>query len=188
MNIREEIDFSPEKLQALAEKLSAHFWEQPLAIPVRWNGRLTRSMGRFIYGIRGGKRESLRIEMSKYAARFIDREIFIAVLLHELCHYHLFRQGQPFDDHHPVFEQELKRVGGISTNTVQLPTKVYRLKCRVCRAELGYMQRFNPARYRSPCCHSEIEREETWAGSFKYEGSILKHSKVRISGDSMNLQ
>ncbi|WP_164985012.1 SprT-like domain-containing protein [Ammoniphilus sp. CFH 90114] len=177
---KREIDFDPEKLQALADKLSQHFWQDKLQIPVVWNGRLTRAMGRFVFRQQGKKREPLKIEMSKYAAQFVDREIFIAVLLHEMCHYHLFIQNKPYQDHHPVFEQELRRVGAISTNTVKLPTKVYKLTCQHCKKSLGMMKRFNPDRYRSGCCQAPIQREEDWMGSFQYDGRILKNSKVRI--------
>ena len=144
-------------------------------------------MGRFVYRVQGMDRESVKIEMSKYAAQFINREIFIAVLLHEMCHYHLFRQRRPFLDHQPVFEQELRRVGAISTNTVKLPTKAYKLFCKQCQRELGHMKRINPDRYRSSCCQAEITREETWIGSFQYDGTILKNSKVNISQSKEDL-
>jgi SprT-like protein len=179
------VDFDQGKLQLLGDKLSTHFWGEKLSIPLVWNGRLTRCMGRFVYRQLGKKREPLKIEFSKYAAQFIDREIFIAVLLHEMCHYHLFISEQPFHDHHPVFERELRRVGAISTNTVRLPEKVYQLKCQKCQKKLGVMKRFNPERYRSACCNAEIHREETWIGSFQYDGKILKNSKVNITSDKL---
>lgn len=181
MNSQREIDFDHNKLQSLADKLSQHFWGEKLQIPVVWNGRLTRSMGRFVYRLQGSKREPVKIEMSKYAAQFIDRNIFIAVLLHEMSHYHLFVQNKAFHDHHPVFEQELHRVGAISTNTVKLPMKVYKLSCKKCNKPLGHMKRFNPEKYRSPCCHGDILRKESWIGTFQYDGKILKNSKVRIT-------
>jgi len=180
MDQKREIDFNPQKLQAIAEKLSQHFWGQPIGIPVEWNGRLTRSMGRFVYRVKGKQREPLKIEMSKHAAQFIDREIFIAVLLHELCHFHLFCKGQPYHDHHPHFERELLRVGAISTNTVRLPEKVFQLHCTKCGQNLGMVKRMNPDRYRSTCCQAKIKKVEKWVGEFQYDGSILKNSKVRI--------
>lgn len=180
MGMREQIDFSVEKLQSLADKLSLHFWNKSLTIPVVWNGRLTRAMGRFVYQVSGPKREPLKIEVSKYAAKFIDRDIFIAVLLHELCHYHLFIQNKPCQDHHPLFEQELRRVGAISTNSVKLPEKYFRLFCVTCGKSLGNAKRINPHHYRSSCCHGEIRKEEVWSGTFSYDGQILKNKKVRI--------
>lgn len=187
MRLRDNIDFDSAKLQALANKLSLHFWNEPLKVPVAWNGRITRSMGRFVYRMKGKNREPVKIEMSKYAAQFVDREIFIAVLLHEMCHYHLFMQGKPFLDHQPDFEQELERVGAISTNTVKLPSKAYKLHCKQCKQVLGHMKRINPDRYRSPCCHSEILKEESWVGSFQYDGKILKHSKVNIVATELEI-
>ncbi|HJV47393.1 MAG TPA: SprT-like domain-containing protein [Bacillota bacterium] len=180
MNRGREIDVDPKKLQDLGNKLSIHFWGEALSIPLLWNGRLTRCMGRFVYRGQGKKREPIKIEMSKYAAGFIDREIFIAVLLHEMCHYHLYIRDMPFQDHHPVFEKELLRVGAITTNTVHLPEKVYQLTCQKCKRKLGMLRRFNPQKYRSSCCGAEISREEIWIGSFQYDGKILKNSKVNI--------
>lgn len=74
MNKR-DIDFDQDKLQALANKLSEHFWQEALHIPVVWNGRLTRAMGRFLFQQKGKRREPVKIEMSKYAA-FISLLMF----------------------------------------------------------------------------------------------------------------
>lgn len=174
------VDMDPQKLKRLANKLSLHFWGKPCQIPVAWNGRLRRTMGRFLFTEQSGKRTPLKIELSKYAAQWIDRDIFVAVLLHELCHYHLFIQGQPYQDHHPVFEQELKRVGAISTQRVQLPQKAYKLYCQGCERYLGIRRRLNTSRYRSQCCQKAIVKKETWLGEFRYDGHILKNSKVRL--------
>jgi SprT-like protein len=172
--IRTEIDFNPEILQKLADKLSLHYWQRKCEVPVTWNGRLTRSMGRFLYSTKGKGRTPQGIELSKYAAQFINRDIFISVLLHELCHYHLFIQGKPFDDHHPVFEKELERVGAISTNTVQIPQKSFQLYCSKCNKSIGIRKRLNTALYRSGCCKGKILKKEVWLGEFKINFSTSK--------------
>ncbi|GGK25153.1 protein SprT [Caldalkalibacillus thermarum] len=179
-NPERTIDTDPQKLKRLANKLSLHFWGKPCQIPVTWNGRLTKTMGRFLYTEQNGQRTPLKIEISKYAAHWIDREIFVAVLLHELCHYHLFIEGRPYHDHHPVFEQELRRVGAISTQRVQLPQKAYKLYCQRCGGYLGLRRRINVGHYRSICCRAPILKAETWLGEFRYDGHILKNSKVRL--------
>jgi SprT-like protein len=178
---RTDIDFQPEKLLTLANKLSQHFWKKECTIPVVWNGRLKKAMGRFLFSYQGKKRIPVRIEMSKHAAQFINREIFIAVLLHELCHYHLFIQGHPFDDHHPLFEKELGRVGAISTNTVQIPQKGFELICSQCQQTIGTRRRMNTSRYLSGCCKAKIAKKEVLLGTFKYGGKILNDSKVTFS-------
>ncbi|GAA0357958.1 SprT-like domain-containing protein [Bacillus horti] len=177
------INVDSEKLEDLSQKLSLHFWGKRCDIPVLWNGRLTKSMGRFMFSSRGRTRTALRIELSKHAVRFIPPEIFIAVLLHELCHYHLFIQGQPFEDGHPVFEEELRRVGAISTNVVQLPQKGFELYCSKCHERLGSRKRMNTKHYLSACCKAQILKKEAWLGECKYPGEILKHSKVRLSSN-----
>lgn len=156
------IYFDNEALTALANELSQTYWQIGCTVPVVWNGRLSSTMGRFCYTERKKKRQPLRIELSKKAARQLDKETLIAVLLHELCHYHLFKQGKPFSDHHPVFEAEIKRVGAISTNTIRLPQKGYELYCSQCQALLGKRKRFNSKHYLSACCQTTIMKKETW--------------------------
>jgi SprT-like protein len=177
---RTDISYSKEIVEGLANKLSLHFWNHPCTIPVVWNGRLTSSMGRFIFSIKGKIRIPVKIELSKHAAQFINRDIFIGVMLHELCHYHLCRLGQPFDDHHPVFEKELARVGAISTNTVQIPQKAFQLLCSKCNKSIGVRKRINTKNYRSACCKEKIIKKDTWVGTFTYDGKILKNTKVRV--------
>ncbi|WP_202079711.1 SprT-like domain-containing protein [Caldalkalibacillus salinus] len=180
------IDDDPAKLQSLADKLSQHFWEKPCSVPVTWNGRLQKSMGRFLFTAHGKKKTPIRIELSKHAAHFITREIFIAVLLHELCHYHLFIQNKPYEDHHPVFEKELRRVGAISTNSVQIPQKGFDLYCSQCQGKLGTRKRFNTQKYLSGCCKAKVIKEDTLIGSFQYSGQILRHSKINFLNDSQS--
>lgn len=168
MNNWPNIDFTHhteltnQQLGMLAQQLSQTYWQAPCTIPVVWNGRLSTTMGRFFYLTQKKKRTAVRIELSRKAARHLDRETFIKVLLHELCHYHLFKQGKPFSDHHPVFEAEIKRVGAISTNAIKLPQKGYKLYCAKCQAFLGIRKRFNPAHYASACCHAPIIRQACW--------------------------
>lgn len=158
----------------LANTLSQRFWQKDCSIPVAWNGRLRTAMGRFLYSPQGKKNLPLRIEMSKHAAQFLTQDLFSAVLLHELCHYHLFIQGQPCNDHHPVFEKELRRVGAISTNTVQIPQKGFQLSCSQCRKSIGTRTRINTARYLSACCKAKIVKKRVWLGKLNFTGEILR--------------
>lgn len=164
-------DIDQEALQALTNELSWQYWNEPCPIPVTWNGRLKRTMGRFIYGSNRQKQTNPRIEMSKHAAKYLDNATFVAVILHELCHYHLYRQNQPFADHHPFFEKELRRVGAISTNRVHLPQKAYELFCTSCQQSLGTRKRINTHHYRSKCCQAKILKKEATFGHFYNPGS-----------------
>jgi SprT-like protein len=174
MNQEATIDTSSnELLRDLANKLSQRFWQKDCPIPVVWNGRLSKAMGRFLFSHKGKKHLPLRIEMSKHAAQFLTDDLFNAVLLHELCHYHLFVLGMPCDDHHPVFEKELRRVGAISTNTVQIPQKGFQLFCSQCKKSIGTRTRINTARYLSGCCKAKIIKKSIWRGQFSFSGKIF---------------
>lgn len=155
--------WTEEELKRLADELSKRHWGKPCTIPVSWNGRLKKTMGRFMYHERLGKREALRIELSKFAAQTLNEATWISVLLHELCHYHLFIAGQPFEDGHPRFEQELRRVGAATSHTIRLPQQGYKLFCSQCERPLGVRKRINTAHYRSACCGATIIKERyTW--------------------------
>lgn len=156
------IDFDPDQLISLAQNLSQQFWQKKCEVPLVWNGRLSRTMGRFCYFIQKKKRIPLRIELSKKSVPLLDQQTFNAVLLHELCHYHLFIEGKPFADHHPLFEAELRRVGAISTNTIKVPQKGYDLYCGKCQTFLGKRKRFNNKNYLSACCKERIIKKESW--------------------------
>ncbi len=159
------IEYSQEQLELLANQLSLQHWKKTCDIPVVWNGRLRAAMGRFAYTTKGKQRIPLKIELSKYAAQHLNKDTFISVLLHELCHYHLFIEGKPFHDHHPQFEMELVRVGAISTHTVQVPQKAYELFCSHCQKPLGKRKRINTKNYLSACCQREIIKKEIWLGA-----------------------
>lgn len=155
-------EMSEVSLQQLAEKLSKRYWNTSCHIPVQWNGRLSRTMGRFIYEAKPKKRKALKIEMSKKAISQLDLDTFTKVLLHELCHYHMFIQHKPFQDYHPIFEAELQRVGAISTNTLKLPRKAYQLFCSQCLQQIGIRVRLNEKKFLSSCCRARIIKKETW--------------------------
>lgn len=154
--------------QEEANSLSLLYWGVTCGIPVVWNGRLKRTMGRFLFQQTKQKRKPLKIELSVSAATLLSVDQMRKVLLHELCHYHLFNQQQPFMDRHPVFEAEIKRVGTISTNEVSLPRQGYALYCSKCNKFLGHRVRFNTRLYRSICCKVKIEKQQASLGKLSF--------------------
>lgn len=154
--------------QQEAERLSLVHWGEACHIPIVWNGRLKRTMGRFLFKQTKQKRTPLKIELSTTAATLLSVEQMRKVLLHELCHYHLFIQNRPFTDRHPVFEAEIKRVQTISTNEVSLPRSGYALYCSQCAKFLGHRVRFNTRNYRSLCCKAKIIKTTASLGKFSF--------------------
>lgn len=154
--------------QTEANSMSLKYWGEPCTIPVVWNGRLKRTMGRFLFKQTKQQRTPLKIELSTSAAQLLTISQLRKVLLHELCHYHLFIQNRPFTDRHPVFEAEIKRTKTISTNEVSLPRSGYALYCDACDRFLGYRVRFNTRNYRSLCCKAMIIKKTASIGKLSF--------------------
>lgn len=91
-----------------------------LDIPVRINNRLSRSLGRFV--ITRGNIDN-RIEFAGYLLKEGTDEQIISVLKHECIHYVLYQLGRDFKDGQKDFENELKRHGAGSTNSIRIKKK-----------------------------------------------------------------
>lgn len=97
--------------KAFANKFLMENFNMRLEIPIKMNGRLTRSMGRYLSRNYFGKVIPLSIELSKTyltAALIVgDLEEVYDTLKHELVHYALSVQGKDFNDGSYDFEMKL---------------------------------------------------------------------------------
>jgi SprT-like protein len=99
-----------------------------LKIPIKVNGRLKTTLGRFIR--KAGK--STAIELSADLVRFHDRKVVIDVLKHELVHYACFELGKPFKDGEEYFERELEKHGVCKTRTYAYKGSMHVYRCLSC--------------------------------------------------------
>jgi len=112
-----------------------------LDIPIEYNHRLRRTLGRFISTrIKdSNKNKPKKIELSTELMQQYTPEIIIDVLKHELVHYALCAKGHPrseFRDGHIVFEKELRRLGVAKTRTYSNKNKVkHKYVCDMCGKE-----------------------------------------------------
>lgn len=88
-----------------------------LTVPLKYNGRLKRSYGRFIYY--NNPRKPKCVEINRYFAETNSNEVVIDVLRHELIHYAVFMLGQPCRDGDDYFENELAKHNTVSQNTIK---------------------------------------------------------------------
>lgn len=116
-----------EKLTKIANNMMHHFWDDERLkehhIKVKENRRLSRSIGVYRYIANDGW-----IELSGQLLDYGHIETILDTLLHEVTHYVLHALGKPFDDGHPYFESELKRVGASSTRTCTVG-RIHRFTC-----------------------------------------------------------
>lgn len=108
-----------------------------LEIPIKINGRLLNSMGRYqamITKYPDGRR-TLRpksIEIAKRMIEYASDEEILDTLYHECVHYALSVQNKPYKDGDAYFENKLRELGVSATETSPF---VGRLHVYVCACE-----------------------------------------------------
>lgn len=119
------------QIEQYARKFLKDNYKMDLNIPITINGRLSRSLGKFVH--RAAIRESVRIEISKKHLMYSPLDDILSTIRHECIHYALFELGKPYRDGDVVFESELRKHGAKSTGTTKLlyerNVNVYRCKC-----------------------------------------------------------
>lgn len=126
-----------------------------LEIPLRWNGRLKRSLGYFKSDKRSG---AIEICLSEELLRYYDKDTTVDVLKHELIHYALYTLGKPHKDGHQVFENELRKHRVSSTGTIQPKGLFHQYICSKCGKQVGLRTRKirDIENYYSRCCKAKL--------------------------------
>lgn len=159
MAIATNVDIELKQLERYANQFLQENYNLELRIPLTINGRLTRSMGRYVYGYNGTPK---RIELAKFLLQYAHEVIIYSVLRHELIHYAMHILGKPSDDGHPEFENELSRHSALSTEMV-LVGKYYQLKCDICNNKTVTQKKSiinNLHKYKTSCCNSTLSFEK----------------------------
>lgn len=172
--------------QAMLEEKCRTFaketWGMELNIPVKVNGRLKNALGRF-YSTRNGNKP-IKLEFAKRLQEHNEATIN-GVVLHELTHWALCSQGKPYDDYHPVFEAEIRRVEAIPTHTIKDTRegfKAYCSKCGICvvhkRLESSLTKYVQNPKVTTKCCKAIVVRN--FGDPIQTAKEVLKDKKVYI--------
>lgn len=124
---------SVKTLEQKAKRFAKEYWGLDFNLPIKTNGRLSRGLGQYIHITNGNFTKPIRIEISKDLLAKYNEETIDSVIKHELTHWALSIQGQPFKDGHPVFEKELKRVGAHPTGVIPYIGPLYQARCTKCQ-------------------------------------------------------
>ncbi|AKQ08384.1 hypothetical protein PQE66_gp069 [Bacillus phage PBC2] len=143
------------QMKRFADKFLMETYGMKLNIPLKLNGRLASTKGRFIY-YSGDERRPLRIEMNKVFVQHNDVKMVLDVLKHELVHYVLYMKRLPHSDGDKVFEDELKRLGVVSQKTINkydIARKVQLYQCKSCGENFKRSRKLpnNGNNHRCPC-------------------------------------
>lgn len=123
---------SVEELTEIAKNFLWSTYRLPLEIPIKRNGRLRSTLGRYISTVGEGPE---CIEISAQMFMYAADSVMVDTLKHELVHYALDVKGEPNRDGNPHFESELKRLGVSSTKSCYIG-KALECRCDKCGKKL----------------------------------------------------
>lgn len=152
------------ELEKFAQEFLSKEFGLKLGVPISINGRLTRSLGRFLSyrNRRTGQESATGIELSKALYESRDKKKILDILKHELVHYALLEKGLPNNDGDPYFENTLKRLGVSSTHTYAYSGKVHVYQCD-CGKEFKRQARRLPSNRAWHCDCGTVVTSKYWA-------------------------
>jgi SprT-like protein len=154
---------SDERLQKWVEDVSQRWFGRPFLHRATFNGRLSRSGGR--YHLRSHNIDINPAQLAVHGEAELER-----IIKHELCHYHLHLQGRGFRHRDREFKELLAKVDGTlycksllpegrgdGAGVRQIAVFRYVLKCRSCGTQYPRRIRCNPVRYACSRCRGRLD-------------------------------
>ncbi|MBY0089166.1 SprT family protein [Brevibacillus sp. M2.1A] len=142
------------ELQMLVEQISSEFFAKPFRHQARFNSRLRTTGGRYLL-------RSHDIELNPKHLQEHGVEELIAIIKHELCHYHLHIEKRGYRHADQDFQLLLHQVGGsrycqqVGNGRTTLPYR-YELVCKECGMSYKRKRMMNPSRYRCGRCKGKL--------------------------------
>lgn len=130
-----------QELQALTEQWSLELFQRPFLHQVFFNRRLKTTGGRYHLG-------DHHIDINPLMYEEFDLANLKAVVVHELCHYHLHLTGRDYHHRSADFRRLLAQTGG-QRYAPAIPNRQakYHYQCQGCGITIDRQRRFNPQRY-----------------------------------------
>ncbi|WP_163528486.1 SprT family protein [Halobacillus ihumii] len=143
------------QLQEWTNNISLEFFGKPFVDHVSLNSRLRTTGGRYIPSDR-------KIELNPKYLEEMDKEEFVGIIKHELCHYHLHIEGKGFAHRDQDFKDLLKKTGS-PRHCQPLPSEREKQKhiyfCTRCSHEYIRKRRINTTKYRCGKCRGQLKKK-----------------------------
>ncbi|MED0655032.1 SprT family protein [Anoxybacillus geothermalis] len=143
------------RLQALVEQISMSTFGKPFRHTAFFNPRLRTTGGRYML-------QTHNIELNQKHYEQFGEEELIAIIKHELCHYHLHLEGKGYRHRDRDFRELLQKVGAprycrpIGQKTDRAKT-IYTYICTSCGLTYTRKKRMNTARYVCGNCRGRLK-------------------------------
>ena len=144
-------------------------------VPVKINGRLTRTLGKVISDVQDHRLFPRCIEISRQLLETATKESIDEVLIHEFCHWYLAETTHEDHGHDATFKALGQRLGGGSGKTTTYVDRVvdnskifkYQCFCAGCGKEVAHYSRASfavghPDLCSTSCCNRELKVIQNW--------------------------
>ena len=140
-------------LQALVESISLEFFQMPFQHQATFNNRLRTTGSRYLLA-------SHHLEFNARVLELHGMDEFLAVIKHELCHYHLHLMGKGYKHADADFKHLLAKTGGtryvknLRTQNELEQTKLY--LCQDCQQSYHRKRNIDTSRYVCGKCKGKL--------------------------------
>lgn len=158
------VHMNQKELQQLVETISLNDFGKPFRHQAAFNSRLRTTGGRY-------HMKSHDLDFNPKVIDKLGEEIFIGIVRHELCHYHLHLEGRGYQHKDRDFKLLLKQVGGLRFVPSLKEEKVvqyWEYRCTSCDSLIHRQRRFNMSKYVCARCK----------GNFELKGRIERKTAV----------
>lgn len=142
-----------EELQSVVQEISLQFFQQPFRHQAVFNRRLKTTGGR--YHLADHHLDFNPLVYEKYGL-----EELIAVIKHELCHYHLHLAGKGYQHRDEDFKRLLAETGGSRyAKPLVSATKSYSYRCQKCQTIIRRKRKIDTSRFVCGKCRGRLVLE-----------------------------
>lgn len=141
-------------LQFFVEDVSLTYFDKPFLHKATFNKRLRTTGGRYHL-------QTHNLDFNPKITEEFSEEVFLGIVKHELCHYHLHLEGRGYKHRDPEFKALLKEVGGSRftplTNQAKSKRQQLTYQCTGCGITVKRQRRFNTKKYICRNCHYHFQ-------------------------------
>lgn len=139
-----------EELEKLVQAISLEYFERSFNHKVTFNRRLRTTGGRYHLNTHN-------LDFNPKILKVFGLEVFIGIVKHELCHYHLHIENKGYRHRDRDFKELLQKVEGLRyTPSIELEKGIllrWVYSCQRCQEKLYRKRRFNVNQF--VCAHCE---------------------------------
>lgn len=143
-----------QELQELVEKTSLKYFNKAFKHQAFFNSRLKTTGGRYHL-------KNHHLDFNPKIYQLFGKEIFIGIIKHELCHYHLHIENKGYRHRDKDFKNLLQEVKGLRYTPSIEEKKGYgvrwKYECNQCETPLFRKYRFNIKKYVCSNCLNHFE-------------------------------